>query len=99
MLKGDYCFFFLPCSFKGHKNQDYKVDSCFTNTDTHILSGSEDGTIYFWDLIDAKIVHTIEKAHQSVCYSISYHPKEACLITASADGAVKVWRPNDWEPE
>ncbi|XP_031561852.1 WD repeat domain-containing protein 83-like isoform X2 [Actinia tenebrosa] len=28
--------------FKGHKNKDYKVDSCFTNTDTHIISGSED---------------------------------------------------------
>lgn len=85
--------------FKGHKNQDYKVDSCFTQTDTHLLSGSEDGSIYFWDLIEAEVVKTIEKAHSSVSYSLSYHPKEACLISASADGAVKVWRPLDWEPE
>lgn len=87
------------CRFKGHKNKDYKVDSCFTNTDTHIVSGSEDGNIYYWDLIEAKVVHTIDKAHCSACYSLSYHPKEPCMITASSDGAVKVWRPKNWEPE
>ena len=85
--------------FKGHKNSDYKVDSCFTHTDTHIVSGSEDGKIYFWDLIEAKMVHVIDNAHKSVGYSVAYHPKEACLLTASADGAVKIWRPSDWEPE
>lgn len=85
--------------FKGHTNKDYKVDSCLSSSDAQVISGSEDGRICFWDLVEAKIVHTLEKAHQSVVYSISYHPTEICLLSASSDGKVKVWHDSNWEPE
>ena len=85
--------------FKGHMNKDYKVDSCLSSSDAQVISGSEDGRICFWDLVEAKIVHTLEKAHQSVVYSISYHPTEICLLSASSDGKVKVWHDSNWEPE
>lgn len=46
----------LPCfnvyRYKGHKNDNYKIDSCLNCKDTHILSGSEDGSVYIWDLIE-----------------------------------------------
>ena len=50
--------------------------------DAQVVSGSEDGRICFWDLVEGKIVHTLEKAHQSVVYSISYHPTEIALLSA-----------------
>lgn len=77
--------------FTGHKNRDYKVDSCLSSSDAQVVSGSEDGRICFWDLVEGKIVHTLEKAHESVVYSISYHPAEIALLSASSDGKVKVW--------
>ena len=87
-----FCF-----RFTGHKNRDYKVDSCLSSSDVQVVSGSEDGRICFWDLVEGKIVHTLEKAHQSVVYSISYHPTEVALLSASSDGKVKVWHDSSWE--
>ena len=40
------------CSYKGHKNEDYKLDSLLSHTDAHVVSGSENGKIYFWDLVE-----------------------------------------------
>ena len=28
------------------------MDGCLTNDDAHVVSGSEDGKIYFWDLVE-----------------------------------------------
>ena len=77
-------------SFEGHVNKEYKVDSCVMQNDTHVVTGSEDGHIFFWDLIEAKIVTKIEKAHLGVIYSLSIHPTENLLLTAATDG-VKLW--------
>ena len=38
--------------YKGHKNTKYKIDSCMNNKDDQVLSGSEDGYVYIWDLIE-----------------------------------------------
>jgi mitogen-activated protein kinase organizer 1 len=45
-------------SYKGHKNQDYKLDSCLSHDDAHVVSGSEDGTVCFWDLIEGNLLHS-----------------------------------------
>ena len=75
------------------------MDSCLSSSDAQVVSGSEDGRICFWDLVEGKIVHTLEKAHQSAVYSISFHPTEIALLSASSDGKVKVWHDSSWEPE
>ena len=54
--------------------QSYKMDCCLTNTDAHVTSGSEDGFIFFWDLVDASVASSF-KAHASVV-------KYSCLKTA-----------------
>lgn len=42
--------------FKGHKNVTYRIDSCISSSDTHVLSGSEaDGKVYIWDLIEVLV--------------------------------------------
>lgn len=41
------------------------MDCCLTNNDAHVASGSEDGNIYFWDLVDASVVSKF-RAHASV---------------------------------
>lgn len=77
--------------YVGHKNTDYRIDSCLNSKDTHILSGSEDGLVYIWDLIDSKLVHKLPHPGQKVVHSISYHPSETCLITAAGD-TMYVWK-------
>lgn len=38
--------------YTGHQNTQYVIDNCLNEKDTHVISGSEDGKIYFWDLIE-----------------------------------------------
>lgn len=45
--------------------QSFKMDCCLTNSDAHVTGGSEDGYVYFWDLVDAKVVSSF-RAHSSV---------------------------------
>ena len=49
---GVYRCLCIAYSYKGHRNEDYKVDSCLTHDDAHIVSGSEDGQVCFWDLVE-----------------------------------------------
>ncbi|KAF6163692.1 hypothetical protein GIB67_036152 [Kingdonia uniflora] len=69
----------------------YKMDCCITNTDAHVTGGSEDGFIFFWDLVDASVASSF-RAHASVVTSVSYHPKENSMITSSVDSTIRVWK-------
>ena len=46
----------MLASYKGHSNTNHKVESMFTNTDAHVIAGSEDGSIYFWELVSEAVV-------------------------------------------
>jgi mitogen-activated protein kinase organizer 1 len=41
--------------FKGHRSKDYKIDCCSSNTDAHIISGSEDGRVCIWELVEVRL--------------------------------------------
>lgn len=45
------------------------MDCCLTNSDAHVTGGSEDGFIYFWDLVDASVMSSF-RAHTSVVTSL-----------------------------
>ncbi|XP_068658981.1 uncharacterized protein [Aristolochia californica] len=77
--------------YKGHTCKSYKMDCCLTNTDAHVAGGSEDGFIFFWDLVDASVISRFQ-AHASVVTSVCYHPKDSCMITSSVDGTIRVWK-------
>ncbi|KAL8139178.1 hypothetical protein V2J09_005179 [Rumex salicifolius] len=74
--------------YKGHICKSFKLDCCLTNTDAHVTGGSEDGNVFFWDLVDASVVSSF-RAHNLVVTSVNYHPKEPCMVTSSVDGTVK----------
>lgn len=81
----------LLSSYTGHSNTAHKVECMLTNTDAHVVAGSEDGRVCFWDLVDEQLVHSL-KAHSGTVCSIDYHPTEHCLVSASVDGTCKVWK-------
>ena len=49
------CVCVFVCSYKGHCNSDYKLDSCLSHDDAHVISGSEDGMILLWDLVEVGV--------------------------------------------
>lgn len=55
--------------YTGHQNKDYKLDCCLSEKDTHVLSCSEDGHVYCWDLVEVceghytPLIHTQNVKH------------------------------------
>ncbi|XP_060065210.1 WD repeat domain-containing protein 83-like [Ylistrum balloti] len=77
--------------YKGHKNKSYRLESCLNVQDTHVLSGSEDGNVYIWGLVEAKVLKKLTHEPDKAVHSIAFHPEETCLLTASMD-KMYVWK-------
>ncbi len=82
--------------YTGHTNSQFKIEAAFSNDDGYVFSGSENNDVCIWTLTDAKIVHRLV-GHRMAVTSLSVHPKEVSLLTASLDGTVRLWD-NKTEP-
>eukprot|EP00158_Paraphelidium_tribonemae_P009619 Partr_v1_DN28910_c0_g1_i2_m25422 putative wd repeat len=78
--------------YGGHQNSKYRIENTFSHTDAHVISGSEDGCIYVWDLVDESVVATLRK-HSRAVLTLAQHPTEPILISGSTDGTVVIWGP------
>jgi len=81
--------------FTSHSNDSYRCRASFGHAEAAVVCGDEKGQIWAWDLLDGKPLqpNPPPKVHEKVVTWIEHHPVEANeMITASADGTVKVWR-------
>ncbi|KAI8926860.1 WD40-repeat-containing domain protein [Entophlyctis helioformis] len=76
--------------YKGHTNRDYRIVSTLSYDDAQIVSGSEDGQVFVWDLVEGNVVRSF-KAHAKTVTCVAYHPKAHAMVTTSLDGTVKLW--------
>ncbi|KAF9012449.1 nuclear mRNA splicing protein [Cyathus striatus] len=81
--------------FTGHVNENYRCRACFGHSEASVICGDEKGMVWAWDLLDAKIMlpNPPPKVHNKVITWTEHHPVDAGeIVTASADGTVKVWK-------
>ncbi|PAV18948.1 nuclear mRNA splicing [Pyrrhoderma noxium] len=81
--------------FTGHANSSYRCRASFGHGESSVICGDENGQVWAWDLLDAKPLqpNPPPKVHEKVITWIEHHPTDPGeLITASADGTVKVWK-------
>jgi WD40 repeat protein len=45
----------MKYKFKGHKNENLQIEATASDTQDYIISGSEDGYVYIWNLIGEKV--------------------------------------------
>lgn len=76
--------------FKGHKHTEYKIDSILSNTDAYAITGSEDGKIYIYDVLEGNTVQVLE-GHQGVATTLDYHPESINMLSAGSDGLIHIW--------
>ncbi|KIH69521.1 WD domain, G-beta repeat protein [Ancylostoma duodenale] len=79
----------LLASYRGHKNSEYKVDSCVLASIEEVATGSEDGFVYVYSLLDSNILAKLEHPSK-VVHSLSPHPKKQHLLTAAGQ-LVYLW--------
>jgi len=72
----------LLSEYKGHVNKNYHIENCMNHGCSEVLSGSEDGFVYAWDVIDAKIKFKLKHANDKTVHSLNYHPDLKQLLTA-----------------
>ncbi|CAG2116868.1 unnamed protein product, partial [Medioppia subpectinata] len=80
--------------YTGHSNSKYRIDSCLTDNDSVVLSGSEDGSVHCWSLIETTIIGKIGHDMHRVVHSLSSHPSANRLLTA-AEGFIYLWSNED----
>jgi len=82
----------LLSEFKGHLNKEYKLDSRLDHTDQMVISGSEDGKVYLWDLVTGEVVGALEHGQGSgTVHSLATHPSKSMLVSGQR-GSVTVWQ-------
>jgi len=83
--------------FKGHVSESYRCRACFGHAEASVICGDENGQVWAWDFVNADVLapNPPPKVHQKVITWIEHHPTDADeMVTASADGTVKVWKNN-----
>lgn len=81
--------------YTGHRSSSYRLDCVMSEQDTHVGSASEDGNVYFWDLVEGSLALTLPVGH-GVVQSIAFHPTLPCLLAANK-GCVQLWREDGFE--
>ncbi len=75
----------------GHVNVHYSLRGCLFKGDSTVVSGSEDGHIYMWDILGGTLLQILEGHTKAVSQVVSHH-EEAMMVSASYDGKVVVWQ-------
>ncbi|KAI4163660.1 MAG: hypothetical protein LQ342_002694 [Letrouitia transgressa] len=78
-------------SYKGHTNKDYRIRSCLGLNDGVVISGSEDGRIYVWDMEGGQILETLPAHNGKVASAVAYNSAKKEWASAGADGTAIVW--------
>ena len=85
------------CEYRGHVNDSFKLSCCLSHDDSTVLSGSEQGALHAWDLVEGTQLGKVI-CHKGPLVSLSCHPKTAAVLTASHDGTAKMWLPTSKGP-
>ncbi|KAI4097419.1 MAG: hypothetical protein LQ339_006737 [Xanthoria mediterranea] len=78
-------------SYKGHINTDYRIRSCLGLADSIVISGSEEGKIYVWDLLEGKLAETLTAHDGKVASAVSCCSPRKEWASAGTDGTVSIW--------
>ena len=84
-------------SYRGHRKEVTSM-SWHPYIESLLVSGSYEGSMYYWYVGEEKFVGEIENAHELAVTSLSWHPLGHMLATTSIDQSIKYWarnRPGD----
>ena len=87
-------------TYQGHKNQKYSIGGAFGvhQDEAFIVSGSEDGGIFIWDVTSKEVLQRLD-GHEGVVLGVDTHPKGDWLVSGGLDRTLRIWRADDDDPD
>ena len=78
-------------SYTGHANEKYRVRSTLALADAAVISGSEDGAIFIWNLLDGTVLERLQAHAGKVVSAVTWNSATGKREWASAgsDGKKK----------
>ena len=73
-------------NYRGHTNKDYRIRSCLGMADSVVISGSEDGKLYAWDLLGGKVIESLEAHGGKVASAVACNGVKKEWASAGVDG-------------
>ncbi|MCJ1312548.1 hypothetical protein MMC25_006222 [Agyrium rufum] len=72
--------------YKGHANKDYRIRSSLGLADSVVVSGSEDGQLYAWDVLESKVLEKIEAHDGKVASAVAFNGTKKEWASAGSNG-------------
>eukprot|EP01139_Manchomonas_bermudensis_P010014 Amastigsp_a339831_316.p1 type:complete len:297 gc:universal Amastigsp_a339831_316:120-1010(+) len=80
----------MLAEYTGHANTSARISADFSADDARVFSGSEDGVVYCWELVEGVCVQKL-RGHRRAVTAVAHHPMSPALLSASVDGDIRVW--------
>ncbi|KAL8693480.1 MAG: hypothetical protein Q9218_001711 [Villophora microphyllina] len=72
-------------NYKGHTNTDFRIRSCLGLGDAVVFSGSEDGEIYIWDVLERKVLEHLAAHDGKVASAVTCNSVKKEFASAGVD--------------
>jgi WD repeat-containing protein 42A len=84
------------CRYTRHTNvRTVKEVNFYGARDEYVISGSDDGNIYFWETSGGRLVHVVN-GDRHIVNCLAPHPRDFPIIaTSGIENDVKIWYPTD----
>jgi mitogen-activated protein kinase organizer 1 len=79
--------------YRGHAHERSAIASTLSSDDALVASGSEDGRVVMWELVDADVVASIDAHPKHSACGLDWHPRGDVMATGGTDGLAKLWVP------
>uniref|UniRef100_A0A1I7ZJD4 WD repeat domain-containing protein 83 n=1 Tax=Steinernema glaseri TaxID=37863 RepID=A0A1I7ZJD4_9BILA len=83
----------LLTEYTGHLHKEFKIDCAILSSDCEIVSGSEDGLIYIYDIVESNVLCRLGedlKPRPRHVATLSSHPSRPC-IAAATQSKMFIW--------
>ena len=78
--------------FRGHQNSSrHFIRAAFGPTDEKVMGGSEDGSIYIWDVNTAEVDRVLQ-GHEDVVYQSLWSSVHGVLASCSDDRSILLYQ-------
>ena len=73
-------------SYEGHQNTNYRIRSCLGLADSVVVSGSEDGHLYVWDLLEGRVLQNLQAHGGKTISAVAWNGRSSQWASAGTDG-------------